>query len=155
MDVFLVRHAKAGVRHKWEGPDDLRPLSKKGRKQAERLAALLGEAGVTRILSSPSVRCVETVQPLADGLDLKVEETDALAEGVAPEGVVTLARDVARDSVAVLCTHGDVIPILLDTLTRTDGLDLPDDYPCAKGSTWRLRTDGSGRFVDAEYIAAS
>jgi 8-oxo-(d)GTP phosphatase len=155
VDVYLVRHAKAGNRKKWEGPDDLRPLSKKGRKQAESLADLLGGRGVSRVLSSPSVRCVETVQPLADRLELKVEETDALAEGATAEDVVSLAREVAQDAVTVLCTHGDVIPTLLDTLVRTDGLALPGDYPCAKGSTWRLRADGSGRFVDAEYIAAS
>jgi broad specificity phosphatase PhoE len=155
VDVFLVRHAKAGSRHEWEGPDDIRPLSKKGRKQADRVAYLLGDRGVTRILSSPSVRCVETVQPLAERLGVKVEETDALAEGARPDDVVTLARQVAQEAVTVLCTHGDVIPLLLDTLVRTDQLALPDDYPCAKGSTWRLRADGSGRFVDAEYIRAS
>jgi broad specificity phosphatase PhoE len=155
VDVFLIRHGKAGDRQKWEGPDDLRPLSKKGRKQAERVADLLADRGVTRILSSPSVRCVESVQPLAERLELKVEETDALAEGAVAAEVVALAREVAQEGVTVLCTHGDVIPTLLDTLVRTDGLALPDDYPCAKGSTWRLRADASGRFVDAEYIAAS
>ncbi len=153
MDVFLVRHAHAGDRQKWEGPDDVRPLSEKGRRQAEGLVDVLASRGVTRILSSPSKRCIQTVWPLADRLGLEVEETDALAEGVGAREVVALAREVARGGPAVLSNHGDVIPTLLDTLVRTDGLVLPEGYPCAKGSTWRLRAK-EGRFVDAEYIRA-
>src|SRR5205807_1199357 len=84
------------------------------------------------------VRCVQTVQPLADRCGIKVEETEALAEGANPPEVVRLAREAAgEDGAVVLCTHGDVIPTLLDTLALTDGLKLPEDYPCAKGSTWR------------------
>jgi len=155
MDVFLVRHAKAGDRRKWEGADLLRPVSKKGRKQADALVALFADLDVARILSSPSVRCVQTVQPLADRCGIKVEETEALAEGANPPEVVRLAREAAgEDGAVVLCTHGDVIPTLLDTLALTDGLKLPEDYPCAKGSTWRLIPDGSGRFVTAEYLRA-
>lgn len=154
MAVFLVRHAKAGDRHKWEGPDGARPLTENGRRQADELVAQLGDAGVTRVLSSPAVRCVQTVEPLARRLGLEVEESDALAEGAAAEEVVGLARGVARTGTALLCTHGDVIPTLLDALAEADGLPLPDAYPCAKGSTWRLEADGSGRFVAASYLPA-
>jgi 8-oxo-dGTP diphosphatase len=155
VDVFLVRHAKAGDRQKWEGPDRLRPVSKKGRRQADALVDLFGDGGVARILSSPYVRCVQTVQPLADHLGLKIEETDALAEGASAPEVVRLAREAAgEDGGVVLCTHGDVIPTLLDTLALTDGLALPEGYPCAKGSTWRLRADGHRRFVAADYLTA-
>jgi 8-oxo-dGTP diphosphatase len=152
--ILLVRHAHAGDRQKWEGPDDVRPLSEKGRRQAHRLVTILDGAGVTRILSSPSVRCVQTVEPLAGRLGLAVEETDELAEGARADEVVALARRVVRHATAVLCTHGDVIPTLLDALAGADGLRLPDRYPCAKGSTWRLEADGSGRFVAAEYVPA-
>jgi broad specificity phosphatase PhoE len=150
--VFVVRHAKAGDRKKWDGPDDLRPLSKKGMKQARGLVELLADRPVTRILSSPSRRCVETVEPLAGQRELKVEESDALREGVDADTVVERARSLAGES-AVLCTHGDVIPVLFDALARRDGLVLPDDYRCAKGSTWVLHADDEGRFVDAEYLA--
>lgn len=154
MTLFLVRHAKAGDRGKWEGPDDVRPLTAKGRLQAEELVTVLGDAGITRILSSPSVRCVQTVEPLARHLALDVEETDTLAEGARAADVVALARDLAPDGTAVLCTHGDVIPALLDALAATDGLPVPAGYPCAKGSTWRLEADASGRFVTASYLPA-
>ncbi len=154
MDAFLVRHAHAGDRRKWKGPDDIRPLSEKGWRQAEGLVAVLSGEGVSRLLSSPSLRCVQTVEPLARRLGLEIEETVALAEGVDARDVVGLAREVSTgpdDGAVVLSTHGDVIPTLLDALARADGLVLPDDYPCAKGSTWRLRSEG-GRFVKAEYI---
>jgi broad specificity phosphatase PhoE len=149
--VFLVRHARAGDRQKWKGPNHLRPLSKKGRKQAERLAALLATKGIGRIVSSPFERCIQTVLPLADRLRLEVETDDVLAEGAPAEKTLRLVRDIAPDDPA-LCTHGDVIATLLDALVREDGLKLPQPYPYAKGSTWVLETDASGRFVAAKYL---
>jgi 8-oxo-(d)GTP phosphatase len=151
--VLLVRHAKAGSRGEWDGPDHRRPLSKKGKAQAARLAGQLGGRGVTRILSSPYTRCVQTVEPLAARLGLGVEESDALAEGAAEEDVAGLLASLAGET-AVLCTHGDVIPTLLDRLARRDGLRLPPGYPCAKGSTWALHPDGGGRYTRAEYLPA-
>ncbi len=152
MAIYVVRHAKAGDRQKWDGPDDLRPLSKKGQKQAHRLVDLLTERPVTRVVSSPSRRCVETVEPLAVQRGLKVEESEALREGVDGATVVGLARSLAGES-AVLCTHGDVIPVLLETLAQRDGLPLGDGYRCAKGSTWVLHPGGDGRFAAAEYLS--
>jgi 8-oxo-dGTP diphosphatase len=153
--VYLVRHAKAGDRSKWTGPDDARPLSKKGQEQARRIADLLADPAldISRIVSSPSLRCIQTVMPLAERWQLSIEESDALAEGAQPDEVVGLIRSL-EDEVAVLSTHGDVIPTLLDSLAERDGLVLPEDYPCAKGSTWVLETDGDGRFVAADYLPA-
>lgn len=153
MPVYLVRHAKAGDRSKWEGPDDLRPLSKKGHKQAQELVAVLAGHPVGRVVSSPSLRCVQTVEPLAEARDLKVETDEALAEGATADEVVSLMRELAAEN-PVLSTHGDVIPTLLEALARRDGLDLPDGYPCAKGSTWVLESDGTGRVERAIYLQA-
>jgi 8-oxo-dGTP diphosphatase len=148
--VYLVRHAKAGSRRDWEGPDAERPLSRKGRRQAEGLVHLLADRPVRRVLSSPYVRCVQTVEPLADKLGLPVEETAALAEGAAPADTVELFRDLAATT-AVLCTHGDLIPPVLETLAATEGLPLPPDYPFAKGSTWELDAL-NGRWLAARYL---
>ena len=153
MTVFLVRHAKAGNRAEWERPDDTRPLSKKGQRQAEKMADVLAARGIERIISSPSLRCVQSVQPLADRLRLEVETSDALAEGVDADDVIDLFRSL-RSTTAALSTHGDVIPILLDALVEQDGLELPEAYPCAKGSAWELEQDGSGRAVAAMYLPA-
>lgn len=151
--MLLVRHAKAGEREKWDAPDHLRPLTKKGWDQARRLTDQLAPYGATRVVSSPYVRCVQTVEPLAGHLGLAVEESDALAEGATAGEIEALLASLAEET-AVLCTHGDVIPTLLDHLAEHGGLDLPAGYPCAKGSTWVLVPDGDGRFVRADYLPA-
>jgi 8-oxo-dGTP diphosphatase len=149
MHLFLVRHAKAGSRHDWDGPDEQRPLSKKGRRQADALVPLLFDRQIERVASSPFVRCAQTVQPLADKLGVDVELAEPLAEGAKTKDVLALVRNLDAD--AVLCTHGDVIPEILDTLARDDGIALPPDYPYAKGSTWDLSGD-DGRYMTARYI---
>lgn len=159
MAVYVVRHAKAGDRSKWKGPDQLRPLSGAGRRQAQALADLLADragkagSGIRRIVSSPYARCIQTVEPLAARLGLEMETDDALAEGAPADDVVDLVRKLAPEH-PVLCTHGDVIPRLLDALARRDGLRLPKRRPSAKGSTWVLDQDGDGRFVSAIYLPA-
>ncbi|MBV8159769.1 MAG: histidine phosphatase family protein, partial [Acidimicrobiia bacterium] len=115
MTVLLVRHGRAGSRKYWKGADIERPLSKKGRHQAEGLVDMLARYRVKRVLSSPYVRCVQTVEPLAEKLKLKVERRPALAEGSSPEGVLALLRQ-AGGSTVVWSTHGDIVPIVLDAI---------------------------------------
>ncbi len=73
MALLLVRHANAGRRSAYKGDDRLRPLSPRGRARASELVPLLAPYRPQRILSSPYVRCCETVQPLAEALGLPVE----------------------------------------------------------------------------------
>ncbi len=153
MTLYLVRHAKAGRRREWDGPDRDRPLSAKGRRQAEGLVDLLADRPVRRVLSSPYLRCVQTVEPLAEKLGLPVEQVAALGEDAAPAEAVQLLRALAS-STAVACTHGDLIPPILDTLAATDGLPLPPDYPFAKGSVWELDVL-NGRWLAARYLPAA
>ena len=148
MPVLLVRHAIAVARKDWDGPDQLRPLSKRGARQAKALVDQLSGFDVARVLSSPSSRCLATVEPLARARGLAVEETEDLAEG---EGFAAarLAR-ACVDTDVVLCTHGDVVPVVLDAL---DGgaLGLGRHVRYAKGSTWVLETSG-GAFTGAGYL---
>ena len=153
MAAYLVRHAHAGDRTKWEGPDDLRPLSPKGHGQAAALADLLAGRRIGLIVASPALRCMQTVEPLAARLELAVETEDALAEGAAEQEALALVRKLASED-PTLCTHGDVIPKVLDALAREDGLAIPDAYPCAKGSVWVLDQGDDGRFSSAEYLPA-
>ena len=110
--VVLVRHASAGDRKDWPGDDAERPLDKKGRRQAQALIQELAEYEFGRIVSSPAVRCVQTVEPLAERLGLEVEQRDELMEGARREETLALVDEV-RSSGAVLCTHGDVVEELL------------------------------------------
>jgi 8-oxo-dGTP diphosphatase len=148
--LLVVRHARAGSRRRWKGPDDERPLSGRGHEQALALVDQLRPLVPMRILTSPFVRCVQTVEPLARETGLALETTDALAEGAPARAVTALVADV-RGSTALLCTHGDVIGVLLDVLVEHDGLDLPDEPACAKGSTWVV-DERDGRYSRARYL---
>jgi phosphohistidine phosphatase SixA len=110
--VLLVRHARAGKRSKWEGDDRLRPLDEKGFRQAQGLVDVLERYPVDRILSSPYVRCVQTVEPLAQARALRLEEADELAEGEERSDVLRLLGRVEAEC-PVLCTHGDIVCELL------------------------------------------
>ncbi len=151
MAIYVVRHGKAGSRHDWKGPDDERPLSKRGRRQADGLVEMLCDRGIVRVLSSPSVRCVQTVEPLADKLGLAVDLRPELGEGTAKDDVAGFIGGLISTT-AALCSHGDMIPVIVNVLAADHGLDLADDHPCAKGSVWELVDDGSGRMT-AKYLA--
>jgi 8-oxo-dGTP diphosphatase len=99
----LLRHAAAGDREHWDGDDFHRPLDAKGRRQAAELVELLRPLGVRRVVSSPYVRCMETVRPLATALGIELEADDRLAEGAGPG-----ADELLREDGVVCCTHGDV-----------------------------------------------
>ena len=151
MTVFLVRHADAKSRANWPHPDESRPLTKKGSAQAEGLVDLLHKHPITRVVSSPYVRCIETVQPLADKLGTKIETSDVLQEGADPTATYDLLRKLAREQGdAVLCTHGDLVPELLRIASR-DGLELADSPRWPKGSTWMIEGDGK-RFKRARFL---
>ena len=81
--VYVVRHAKAGSRERWDGDDTDRPLTKNGRAQAEALCRRLRPVATATLLSSPYLRCVQTLEPLAEALDAKVASDDRLTEGAA------------------------------------------------------------------------
>ncbi|HEY8543880.1 MAG TPA: phosphoglycerate mutase family protein [Acidimicrobiales bacterium] len=151
--VYVIRHADAGNRSAWRGDDNLRPLSRKGRRQAEAIARELAGAGATRLVSSPSARCIETLEPLAVVTGLTIETDARLREG--SDGAAALAlSDELRElgDVAVLCSHGDVIPDLLSEL-RGLGITFHHEPTWPKGSTWVLSGDGTG-WTDAHHIPA-
>ncbi len=104
MTTILLRHASAGRRADWDGDDRLRPLDPRGRRQAEELVPLLLAHGPARVVSSPYVRCVQTVEPLAAALGVAVEADERLAEGAGGRALEVLAADGV-----VACTHGDVV----------------------------------------------
>jgi 8-oxo-dGTP diphosphatase len=148
MSLFLVRHARAGSRHSWAGDDDLRPLSAKGARQAKGQVSALepfGVGTVRRIYSSPSLRCIQTVEPLAEQFGLAVQPLEELAEGRGPDALRLARKWLKRDVVA--CSHGDVIPFILGAIVP----DLAEVPPCAKGSTWILQRTPSGE-VEARYV---
>ncbi|MEZ5269073.1 MAG: hypothetical protein R2789_11095 [Microthrixaceae bacterium] len=67
----------------------------------------------------PLPRCIETVEPLAQKLGLAVEVHDALREGADPALTWSLIEDLGPSTV-VMCSHGDVIPEILDRSERRE-----------------------------------
>jgi 8-oxo-dGTP diphosphatase len=148
--VYLVRHAHAGSKAKWEGPDLARPLSAQGRKEALGLIERLDSLPVGRLLSSPAERCLQTVQPLAAQLGRPVEPIEALGVDGSGARVVELLGDLALDE-AVLCTHGEIIGEVFDELEKA-GIELSDPPRWPKGCTWVLRRVG-GHAWKGIYLA--
>lgn len=140
MTLYLVRHADAGGRDPGSPADHLRELSEDGERQAARIAERLAHAGVTRVLSSPYPRCVRTVAPLARRAGVEVEPLRVLAEGGDGRGVVALMLSLAAVD-AVLCSHGDVIPHVLELLEGS-GTAVEENGGNAKGSIWTITSDG-------------
>lgn len=139
--AYLVRHAKAGSRADWTEEDRLRPLSKVGLRQANGLVKAFRGLEIRRVISSPYVRCVQTVRPLALDRGLPVETSDALAEGAPLDLALSLLEETAHTE-SVLCTHGDMVPaVVLHQAER--GAELLGEREWKKGSVWVLeRRDG-------------
>jgi 8-oxo-dGTP pyrophosphatase MutT (NUDIX family) len=120
--LVVLRHGEARSRKAWRQDDRLRPLVQAGRQQAQRVVPLLAAYDVTRIVSSSSTRCVETVGPYADTTGWKLELDDGLSEEDATAtSVVRLVDELvdAREG-AVICTHRPVLPAVFDALGVED-----------------------------------
>ncbi len=148
--VFLIRHAEAGERAAWTRPDLERPLTRVGRRQSAALVARFARIPLTQLVSSPYVRCIQTLEPLAEVLGIRVQARDELREGEPIGYVEKTVLDAATEGPAAICVHGDGLSGLLGSLAERD---VPlegsvDDH--AKGSVWILRiADGvivSGRY---------
>jgi phosphohistidine phosphatase SixA len=136
--LLVVRHASAGDRARWSGDDRLRPLDSRGRRQAEALVPLLEPFPVAHVLSSPYVRCVETLEPLAKARGLAVVAREELAEGMGLGEFRTVAAEL--EAPAALCVHGD----LLDELVGPG-------QPRKKGSVWVVERSG-GELRPERYV---
>jgi len=135
---YLVRHAKAGRREDSAEADEERPLTRAGEDQARCLVEQFDGQRVERIVSSPLLRCRQTVEPLAQRRGLAVEIAPCLAEETPTERVLDfLAGLDARPT--VMCSHGDVIPSVVAALVPA-----LRDADCQKASTWVLEPGPEG-----------
>lgn len=146
MSLYLVRHAKAGERSGWNGDDEARPLSKKGRRQSDALALRLAPLTTGLLVSSPYVRCVETLEPLGAAIGSSVHVDERLAEEQPAPAAIQLLDEL--DEGSVLCSHGDVIPATIHELVRR-GLDLRSAPDWRKASVWVIDRNRRGRYTRA------
>ncbi|MGA9275470.1 SixA phosphatase family protein [Ilumatobacter sp.] len=138
--IYLVRHAKAGERRLWTGDDVDRPLSKRGWKQSAAVAKRLSAKKTTSLYSSSYVRCMQTLEPLAELTGQKVHTESRLFEDEPFEPVLELLGEVENGS--VLCSHGDIIPATIQALHRR-GMIVETPANWGKSSIWVLRRKGT------------
>jgi 8-oxo-dGTP pyrophosphatase MutT (NUDIX family) len=146
VSLLLVRHASAGRRADFDGPDELRPLDEKGRRQARRLAEVLPVFRPVALLSADRVRCRETLVPLAERLGLGIGSTEELGEeefAADPQAGLALVERLleprSEPGVTVVCSQGGAIPSVLMALgVRHEGARGAVWPPSAKASVWAL-----------------
>jgi 8-oxo-dGTP diphosphatase len=149
--IYAVRHAKAGTRQGWSGPDDLRPITTRGRRQARRLVERFHGIEIARIVSSPAARCVQSVEPLAAARGLEIETPPELAEGA--DLGIALAFVRSLDTVpTVLCGHGGEIEAMVRAF-EAEGAEVASSRGIAKGSVWVFERSDR-RVVSAHYLPA-
>lgn len=152
--ILYVRHARAHQRHNWGGDDNLRPLDKKGRRQAAGLAATLPVFRPQRLYAALPNRCQATITPVAErlGLDISVEE--GLGDSGwkrNPEAALRRIKEIAsQPGTSVICSQGLAMPGVVHSLT-----DLPlNEIPMKKGCCWVLSFQ-NGHLVDWDYQASA
>lgn len=155
--VLVVRHAKAGNKSAWSGPDDQRPLSPAGQAQTAALRLLLPLFGPDRVHAANLVRCVDTVHGLADDLGVPVAVEPLLTEenyARDPAGCTRRLTEIARSGgTPVVCTQGGVIPGVLAAIAARSELDL-GRIRSKKGSVWVLSFSAGKplRLLAAHYL---
>lgn len=113
--IYLVRHGeKASV-----GKDP--ELTPTGQLRAQNIATTLHRAGIQAIFSSSTTRTLQTAQPLASKLGLKVEQYDAATPKVLVEKVKSL-----RGAVLVV-GHSNTLPELVRLFGGTPGQEIGDE----------------------------
>lgn len=123
--IVALRHAKAVSRSDWDGTDAARPLTDRGRRQADAIVAPLRAFGIRKIVTSDAVRCVQTVTPLANALGRKTVQTELLSQDAWEDGVsdvrTVIGKRVRSGKPAVVCSHGPVLPDILAELALATG----------------------------------
>ena len=91
-------------------------------------------------MSSPLVRCVDTVAPLAQALGLEVEIRDELEPQATKRDALGLLRELSPSS--LVCTHREVFEMLFD-----------GEIECEKGALWIVERGGL-RVTPVAYLPA-
>jgi phosphohistidine phosphatase SixA len=132
--LHLLRHAHAGDAEAWDGDDDVRPLSDKGVRQAERLGLHLALTGFEPdlILSSPKLRASQTADIVgaAIGKPVTIDERLGRPFGLGPLGKLLTEHGNPRQP--VLVGHDPDFSELLTTLTGAPTM------PMKKGALARV-----------------
>jgi 8-oxo-dGTP diphosphatase len=151
--LILLRHAKAQSKSGWKRSDAVRPLDDSGRSDAKALADLLAcFAQRPRLISSPAVRCTDTLRPLSEltGEPVRTERSlylhneSSLADVTDPAAeLAALLREViAEGEPTVVCAHRENLPLVQEAALAA-----------LTGHTVNSTGDGRGDGVPGDAIA--
>jgi phosphohistidine phosphatase len=126
IELYLLRHAHAGDPAKWRGDDSDRPLSAKGRDQAERLGRHLAAVGFSTdaLIASPRARARETAEIVAERLGVPVRLDDRLGVPLSATVVERILDDAGDPVRPVLVGHDPDFSELLSLLTGAGAITL-------------------------------
>ncbi|MDQ1575366.1 MAG: 8-oxo-(d)GTP phosphatase [Microbacteriaceae bacterium] len=140
--IIALRHGKAVAPSSWSGPDATRPLTERGVQQAAANVATIDAWRPRKILTSPAVRCVATVAPLAATTGIRPKQKPNLSQDAYEDGSANVREVVGKRvrarKTAVLCSHGPVLPEILREVALATGT-VPGSY---LGSASDLPTGG-------------
>jgi len=118
--ITILRHGKAIPPGDWDGPDATRPLLHRGLEQAMTDAPSIAAFGPTRLISSPATRCLTTIEPTSRLAGLPVKAAAGISQDAHEAGrskaAEQIAKQLQRRQNVVLCSHGPVIPELVEAI---------------------------------------
>jgi 8-oxo-dGTP pyrophosphatase MutT (NUDIX family)/phosphohistidine phosphatase SixA len=163
--LILLRHSKAVSKNGWKRPDAARPLDDSGRADAKALTDLLAcFASRPRLISSPAVRCADTLRPLSrfTGQPVRTEPSlymdneSSQTSADSESDVTALVREViASGEPTVICAHRENLPLLQEAaltaltghLTDDSGAAVPGDTIAELPKEWDETLPTSGFWV--------
>ncbi|MFN8075484.1 MAG: histidine phosphatase family protein [Kineosporiaceae bacterium] len=131
--LVVARHAHARPRDAWSDADAKRPLVRRGRREAAGLVELLQCWRPERVVSSPWLRCRETLTPYVERTGVSVRWkaglTEAGHERDPGKARAHVRKLLERDQVSLLCTHRPVLASVVEVLRRAAADDVLDLLP--------------------------
>jgi len=123
--IIALRHGKATPPENWDGPDATRPLLQRGIDQSLSVAPGIAAYRPAKLISSTAVRCLQTIAPTARVTGLAVtEKVEISQDAYRSDGAAVskiIAKRLRKARTAVLCSHGPVLPQLIDAVVRATG----------------------------------
>lgn len=137
IELYFLRHAHAGNPASWSGPDDLRPLSAKGERQAERLGRFLASVGFRpdAIITSPKARAARSAEIVAVALEMEVRVDDRLGGPLDLVSIEAILFDADEPVRPVLVGHDPDFSELVSMLCGAQDLQV------RKGALARVDAD--------------
>ncbi|GAB3700073.1 NUDIX hydrolase [Corynebacterium nasicanis] len=154
--VLYIRHGRAHQRRNWAGDDNLRPLDKKGRRQAEMLVPMLLPYKPLAVYSAEPERCQATAAPLADELGVDVVVDELFGDNAYVERQVAAQQRfqelVDAGGTSVVVSQGTAIPDMIAWLSANGRLPL-EEIEAKKASVWVLSFH-EGQLTGADYLTS-